>query len=186
MLAALERQEATATFFVDSSRALSHPGPLEAIVAAGHEVGFHCHRHLRHSQLSEAEVGADAAIGLGALEGLGVRPEIWRTPWGVETEVTRRVAAEYGLELCGWNRDSHDWRGDSCEEMLVGIGDEGGLAPGAVLLMHDAIGPGALRQGCAETVRLAAALLARAEAAGLRPAPVSAVRAPRALTGRAA
>jgi peptidoglycan/xylan/chitin deacetylase (PgdA/CDA1 family) len=178
LLAVLARREAIATFFVDSSRALSHPGDLEAIVAAGHEVGFHCHRHLRHSDLNESEVAADAASGLDALDSLGVRPEIWRTPWGVETHTTRRLAAEHGLELRRWNRDSHDWRGESCERMLAGIEAEGGLRDGAIVLMHDAIGPGALRDGCAETVRLAAALLDRAMAAGLAPAPVSAIPAP--------
>ena len=40
--------------------------------------------------------------------------------------------------------------------------------------MHDGLGPGARRAGCAETVRLTVALLEAARGAGLRPAPLSA------------
>ena len=46
------------------------------------------------------------------------------------------------------------------------------LAPGAVVLAHDALGPGARRAGCAETVALIEPLLARARAVGLEPVPL--------------
>jgi hypothetical protein len=175
VLERLDRHGARATFFVDAGRAAAAPATVEAILDAGHEVGFHCFAHVRHSDLSPAEVAADAEAGLAVLESLGVRPSAWRTPWGVETAATRRVAAEHGLELWGWDRDSHDWRGDSCAQMLSRIEAEGGL-PGAVVLMHDAVGPGARRPDCAETVKLADALLSEAEAAPLQPLTVSALR----------
>src|SRR5205085_114631 len=127
---------------------------IAAMVAAGHEVGFHCVRHVRHSELAEEAVRAEAAIGLAMLGPLGVRPSAWRTPWGVVTATTREVAAEHGLALWGWSFDSHDWRGDSRELMLDALAAAGGLEDGAVVLMHDGLGPGARREGCEETVRL--------------------------------
>lgn len=174
LLAELERRGTTATFFVDARRAVAHGDLIEAMVEAGHEVGFHCLDHVRHSERSEAEVAADAEAGLGLLASLGVRPSAWRTPWGIVTEATRRVASECGLQLWDWSFDSHDWRGDSCEEMLACLGLAGGLEEGAVALMHDGIGPGARRSGCEQTVRLTGALIEAAQAAGLRTAPVSA------------
>jgi peptidoglycan/xylan/chitin deacetylase (PgdA/CDA1 family) len=173
ILAELARHGATATFFVDVSRALAHPPLIEAIVAAGHEVGFHCAQHVRHSHLSDAGLAAEAAEGLEILGCLEIRPTAWRAPWGEVTETTRRVAAEHSLELWGWSFDSHDWRGDGHEEMLAALEAEGGLRDGTVALMHDGLGPGARREGCAETVQLTAALLEAAAAAGLRPAPLS-------------
>jgi len=140
---------------------------------AGHEVGFHCLDHVRHSECGGAEIAADVREGLAMLASIGVRPTAWRTPWGVVTEATYRVAAEHELEICGWSFDSHDWRGDSRERMLAALAAEDGLRDGAVVLMHDGIGPGALRAGCAETVALAEALLVAAEARGLRAAIVS-------------
>jgi len=173
ILAELRRAGAAATFFVEAPRCLANPGLIEAMVAAGHEVGFHCVRHIRHSELGPDEVRAEAAGSLEALASLGVRPTAWRAPWGVVTAATRAVAAEHGLEIWNWSFDSHDWRGDSCEEMLAALGAAGGLGEGTVALMHDGIGPGARRQSCAETVRLTGALLAAARAGGLRPVPLS-------------
>ncbi len=143
---------------------------------AGHEVAFHCVEHRRHSERSEAELAAEAEVGVEALESLGVRPTAWRAPWGIVTAATRRIAAEHGLDLWGWNVDSHDWRGDSRGEMLSALRAAGGLPEGAVVLMHDGIGPGARRSGCAQTVELAAALLDISRADGLRTATVSECR----------
>ncbi len=173
VLAELERHGARATFFVDVSRALAQPELIEAMSAAGHEVGFHCVRHLRHTELGAEGIEAEAAVGLAMLGSVGVRPRAWRAPWGVVTEATVRVAAEHELDLWNWSFDSHDWRGDVRDEMLAALEGEGGLVDGTVALMHDGLGPGARRDGCAETVRLTAALLAAANAAGLRPAPLS-------------
>jgi peptidoglycan/xylan/chitin deacetylase (PgdA/CDA1 family) len=174
VLAELERHGAPATFFVDARRALAWPEQIAAMAEAEHEVGFHCVRHIRHSELDEDGVRAEAAEGLAILDSLGVRPTTWRAPWGVVTEATRRVAAEHGLDLWNWSFDSHDWRGDASAEMLAALDAEGGLRDGSVMLMHDGIGPGARRDGCAETVRLAGALLEAAGAAGLRPQTLSA------------
>jgi peptidoglycan/xylan/chitin deacetylase (PgdA/CDA1 family) len=173
VLAELERHQAAATFFVDARQALARPELIGAMSDAGHEVGFHCVRHVRHSDLGEEGVRSEVDLGLAMLESLGVRPAAWRAPWGVVTAATRRLAAEHGLDLWNWSFDSHDWRGDDCERMLAALRVDGGLADGTVALMHDALGPGARREGCAETVRLTAALLEAAAALGLRPAPLS-------------
>jgi peptidoglycan-N-acetylglucosamine deacetylase len=173
VLAELARHAAAATFFVEAPRALAHPDLIEAMSAGGHEVGFHCVQHVRHSQLSDEGLAADTAEGLEILGWLGVRPRAWRAPWGEVTATTRRVAAEHGLELWGWSFDSHDWRGDGHEEMLSALEAQGGLGDGTVALMHDGLGPGARRERCTETVRLTAALLEAAALAGLRPAPLS-------------
>ena len=173
MLDELRRADASATFFVEAPRALANPGLVETLVEAGHEVGFHCVAHRRHSELERDEVRAEAVVGMAMLTSLGVRPRAWRAPWGVVTEVTREVAAEHGLELWNWSFDSHDWRGDRCEEMLGALAAAGGLEGGTVALMHDALGPGARRPDCAETVRLTRALLGNARAQGLRTVRLS-------------
>jgi peptidoglycan/xylan/chitin deacetylase (PgdA/CDA1 family) len=174
ILAALRRRDAQATFFVQARRALGHPDQIEAILAAGHEIGFHCVDHVRHSQRSADGVASDLEIGLDLLRDLGCEPTAWRAPWGIETDATRRLASEFGLRLWGWNIDTHDWRGDDVRRMFGAIETQGGLRDGDVILMHDALGPGARRQGCGETVALTELLLATAERAELRSATVSA------------
>jgi peptidoglycan/xylan/chitin deacetylase (PgdA/CDA1 family) len=169
--------ELPATFFVDTSRVRAHPGLVQAAAELGHEVGFHCDRHLRHTDLTPAEIARDVEDGLSTLGELGLRPRVWRTPWGVATEETRRAASRHGLKLWSWSADTHDWRGDSAEEMLAAVGpdmDQGG----SVVLMHDAMGPGAQRSDCAETGRLVAALAERGQRAGMRFVRLSDVRTP--------
>jgi len=173
ILERLRREDAIATFFVVAPRAVANPELIEAMAAGGHEVGFHCVRHVRHSEREEDELRSDTEAGLEMLASLGLRPSAWRAPWGDVTDLTRELAGEHGLELWNWSFDSHDWRGDSGEEMLESLAMAGGLEDGAVVLMHDGLGPGARRDGCAETVRLTGALLAAARAAGLRPGLLS-------------
>jgi peptidoglycan/xylan/chitin deacetylase (PgdA/CDA1 family) len=173
VLTTLRRRAARATFFVQARRAVAHGGLIEAMLDAGHEVGFHCLGHIRHSQRTAEGVGSDLTTGVEMLTRLGARPRAWRAPWGVETDATRSLAAERDLRLWGWNVDTHDWRGDDVRRMFGAIVVQGGLRDGDVILMHDALGPGALREGCPETVALTELLLATAERAALRPATVS-------------
>jgi len=173
LLATLRRAGARATFFVQARRAAAHRELLEQMVADGHEVGFHCLDHVRHSERSWDGLSADLEIGVGVLASLGVAPRAWRAPWGVETDVTRALAGLHGLRLWGWNVDTHDWRGDAARRMFAALTAQGGLREGDVILMHDGLGPGARRGGCGETVALTELLLASAEDAGLATATVS-------------
>jgi peptidoglycan-N-acetylglucosamine deacetylase len=174
VLTALSRRRARATFFVQARRAVENRDLIEAMVDCGHEVGFHCLDHVRHSQRTSQGVESDLTVGMEMLAGIGVRPSTWRAPWGIETDATRTLAAERDLRLWGWNVDTHDWRGDGVRRMFGALQAQGGLRSGDVVLMHDAIGPGARRDGCAETVALTELLLATAERAELKTATVSA------------
>lgn len=173
LLSVLREHGARATFFVITPRAVASPELIEAMRADGHEVAFHCYRHVRHAEQSEGELTSDVVTGLRQLRGLGAEPRAWRAPWGQETEVTRRLAGRHGLRLWGWNLDSHDWRGDSAAQMYGAVQAQGGLCDGDVVLMHDGLGPGARRGGCAETLDLTRLLIADAEREGLDLAPVS-------------
>lgn len=173
LLAELRRSGARVTFFVVTPNAVANRELIEAMHADGHEVAFHCYRHVRHAQQSEGQLAGDLAIGLRQMRSLGSCPRAWRVPWGRETEVTRRLAARRGLRLWGWNLDSHDWRGDSAEQMYSAVLAQGGLRDGDVVLMHDGLGPGAERRNCEETLKLTRLLIAEAECKGLALSPVS-------------
>jgi peptidoglycan-N-acetylglucosamine deacetylase len=168
VLEQLESCHARATFFVLGERVERTPAVVRAAVEASHEVQLHGHRHLRHSGLAEEEIELDTRAALAALAQVGVRPTRWRTPWGIVTPASRRVAARHRLTLVHWSIDTHDWRGDPALAMLARA--RGQLAPGAIVLMHDGLGPGALRSGCQNTLELLAPLIAAARARGLAPA----------------
>lgn len=167
VLAELRRCAARATFFVLGERARATPELLRLAIEDGHEVALHGHRHIRHTDLSEQEIEADTGEALEGLAAAGVRPTRWRTPWGICTPASVAVAERNGLELVHWTVDTHDWRGDSPWQVLSLAARD--LHHGAVVLMHDALGPGAARAGCQSTVELISPLCALARARGLSP-----------------
>jgi polysaccharide deacetylase len=152
VLDVLAAEGAQATFFVLGPRALEHREVVARIAADGHEIGLHAWDHVRHGERTRADLERDTDRALAALGELGVRPRRWRTPWGDVAAWTDAVAAARGLDVTGWTADSHDWRGDPAEAMLAALVPE--LGPGGMVLMHDGLGPGALRADCRETVRL--------------------------------
>lgn len=176
ILDALAEADASATFFVIGPRASRYPHLISRMRDEGHEVALHCVEHVRHDARTRTEIEEDTRKGLKALGDLGQTPQHWRTPWGFLTPATEETARELGLTLVGWTADTKDWRGDASEEMLARV--EARIAPGAIVVMHDGIGPGAKREGCAETVDLVRPLLALASSLGLEPVTIGGIRHP--------
>ena len=167
VLDALAEALALATFFVIAPQARRYPALLARMRAEGHDVGFHCTQHVRHDAMAPGEIEADLTSGVQALSG-SVR--FLRTPWGFVTPATKDVARKHRLTLVGWTADTEDWRDGSADEMLARV--EGNLLPGAIVLMHDGVGPGATRDGCAETVDVISPLVSMARSRSLEPCPL--------------
>jgi peptidoglycan-N-acetylglucosamine deacetylase len=172
VLSELDRCGVRATFFLIGERVLDHPLLARAILGAGHEVQLHCHRHVRHTELSEAELIEDTRQGLDALVSVEVTPRLWRAPWGVQTHASERVAQRFGLTLVRWSIDTHDWSGISPAQMLAGA--RPALARGGAVLMHDGLGPGSQRIGAQNTVGLIGPLSAAAKEFGISLQPLRA------------
>ncbi len=163
LLDVLDGAGARATFFPIASRAAAHPELIGRILAGGHQVGLHCDEHVRHSERSIAWCRQDTARALRLLRSVGVRPTLWRTPWGDTASWSAQVAEDNQLRIVGWTVDTHDWRGDTAEQMLRATRDD--LRDGAIVLAHDGIGPGARRADARETIEYVA--LAAEHAAGV-------------------
>ncbi len=156
---------AHATFFPMAERAAAQPELIARMVREGHTVGVHCVAHVRHSECDAAAIRRDTDRALTALCALGAHPVLWRTPWGDLAPFSQAIAEERGLRIVGWDVDTHDWRGDGAEAMIAAT--RPGLCPGAVILAHDGLGPGARRTDTSETVRYAEQLLSYARQSGL-------------------
>ncbi len=154
ILDALARAGARATFFPLSPRVQAYPALIARIRAEGHALGLHGWAHLKHTECERDAVAADTDRALAAFDR---PPRWWRFPYGMAAEWSRELAAARSLAVVGWTHDTHDWRGDGAAAMRAALGD---LDDHAVVLMHDALGPGVRRAGCAETVALTEALLA--------------------------
>jgi peptidoglycan/xylan/chitin deacetylase (PgdA/CDA1 family) len=93
----LAEYELPATFFVPGLTAERYPQAVEAILAAGHEVGHHSYAHFSPFDQSEQAERADFERALAALERFGVKPEGFRCPSWEPTWRTPELVAEYGL-----------------------------------------------------------------------------------------
>ena len=166
----LDHLGARATFFMVGERVLARPDLVRLVLDSGHEVQLHCHRHIRHTELTGHALERDTELGLAALRRVGASPSLWRTPWGILSEASACVAERFALQLVGWSIDTHDWRGDEPQAMLADA--RGQIADGGAVLMHDALGPGARRTGCENTIALLSPLSEQAGGHGLTIAPM--------------
>jgi peptidoglycan/xylan/chitin deacetylase (PgdA/CDA1 family) len=97
LLALLADYDLRATFFVPGLTAERYPETVEAIAAAGHEVGHHSHSHRSAVDLGSDGEREDFEQALAALERVGVRPRghraaLWEASWR-----TPALVAEHGL-----------------------------------------------------------------------------------------
>ena len=165
VLDALASAGASATFFVMPG---AHPELIARTVDEGHSIAYHCGLHVRHGERSRDEVAAEVERDLEWLDHRGVRPRAWRTPWGDLASWSAGLADELGLELWHWSDDSEDWAGHGAEAMVAKL--ERTIQPRSVVLLHDGVGPGALREDCRATAELVAPLVQAAQSRGLEPA----------------
>jgi peptidoglycan/xylan/chitin deacetylase (PgdA/CDA1 family) len=172
LLDMLHRHAAHATFFPIAPRAVQAPALVARMLAEGHVVGLHCDEHRRHTECDRAWLEQDTDRALHRLDGLGVTPRLWRTPWGDTAAWTDDVARRRNLRIVGWTVDSHDWRGDRAAAMFAATA--AGLRDGAVVLAHDGIGPGARRDHMGETLAYVELIVAHARAQGLELSPLRA------------
>ena len=80
LLELLERHDLKQTFFVPGRVAERHPGRVQEILAAGHEVGHHGYTHTSPAKLTRAEEEAELLRALEVLRGLGADPVGYRSP----------------------------------------------------------------------------------------------------------
>lgn len=97
ILELLERHRIRATFFIPARVAERHPGRVEQIVAAGHEIAHHGYTHTSPTQLSRDEEEGELVKGLEILRSFGANVEGYRSPsWDFSTH-TEELLQAYGF-----------------------------------------------------------------------------------------
>ena len=97
LLALLAEYRLKATFFIPGLTADRYPETVEAVLAAGHEVGHHSHTHRTPASLTADEERADFERALAALDAAGAKPlghrsAMWDASW-----FTPKLVAEHGM-----------------------------------------------------------------------------------------
>jgi peptidoglycan-N-acetylglucosamine deacetylase len=129
---------ARATFFLVGEQVERRPALVGEILAAGHDVGLHCHRHRNLLRLAPWQVRADVDRAQAIIESASARAvELYRPPYGVLNASALRLASTRGWRTLLWSAWARDWEARATPESICArlTAD---LAPGAVLLLHDA------------------------------------------------
>jgi peptidoglycan/xylan/chitin deacetylase (PgdA/CDA1 family) len=138
VLEVLARVGARATFFVVGEQVARRPALAAEIVAAGHAIALHGHRHRLQLRLSAHEVEEDLARGAAAVaEATGVRPALHRPPYGIYSPAGLQAARAAGLTPLLWSRWGKDWRRLTTPRRIAKRATRN-LSAGDVILLHDA------------------------------------------------
>jgi peptidoglycan/xylan/chitin deacetylase (PgdA/CDA1 family) len=141
-LALLRTFEAKATFFMIGSRIPACRDIVAQIAREGHELGNHTFNHPRLEALSPAQLEEELRSTSDAIEeAAGVRPRLFRPPYGLEGLGAAPVAARLGMTTVRWNVNPKDWLGGDAETIAGHVIDN--VVPGAVVLLHDGSANGA-------------------------------------------
>lgn len=164
----LDARGARATFFAIGSAAVRHPTLCREIVRRGHSVQNHSDRHSHaFSLLGPRALAREIGAAQGRLADIvGEAPRFFRAPAGLRNPFLPLVLDRLGLELVSWTRRGYDTKRREADRVLARLCDD--LRAGDILLLHDGH---AARTEAGQPVVLAVlpALLARLDAAGLRP-----------------
>lgn len=132
---ALHAARARATFFEIGSNAQKNPELVRATLRAGMWIGNHTLSHPHLSQVDQSTAFAEIASTQFVLQEItGRRPELFRPPFGENTEEGRRDVADSKLLEVLWNVDSRDWDGKSAADVRAAAS---ALKAGEIILMHD-------------------------------------------------
>jgi peptidoglycan-N-acetylglucosamine deacetylase len=168
-LEVLARAQVRATFFLVGEQVLRNPALAAEIVAAGHGVGLHCHRHRNLLRLTPRQAREDILRALGVIEETtGRSPTLYRPPYGTFSATALALARRRGWRTLLWSHWGRDWEAHATAESIAAL-VTGGAGEGAVLLLHDAddySAPGSWRRTVAALPRVLDTLGER----GLQPA----------------
>ena len=138
VLDVLGRYGIKATFFLTGRQVEKHPEIAKRIVEEGHMVGNHTYSHSPMFALwNRRRVMQDVYCARQIIEdAVGLRPRLFRPPFGVTNPIIGRVIRDAGMQGIGWSIRSYDTveqmdRDSICRR----VGRK--LCNGGVILLHD-------------------------------------------------
>jgi peptidoglycan/xylan/chitin deacetylase (PgdA/CDA1 family) len=138
ILEILREAEARATFFLVGEQVERRPALAAEIVAAGHRVELHCHRHRNLLRLSRGQFLEDAERARAAIEDAsGQAVEDHRPPFGIYSGVALRACGRRGWRPVLWSKWGRDWAGRATARSIAQRATES-IRDGDIVLLHDA------------------------------------------------
>ena len=138
VLEALREAGALATFFLAGEQVVRRPSLAAEIVAAGHRVELHCHRHRNQLRLSPRQLIEDAERARAAIEeASGQAVSDYRPPYGIFSAVGLRAVRGRGWRPVLWSQWGRDWTRHATPASIARK-TTATVRAGDILLLHDA------------------------------------------------
>jgi peptidoglycan/xylan/chitin deacetylase (PgdA/CDA1 family) len=138
VLETLREHDAKATFFLAGEQVEQRPALAAEIVAAGHRVELHCHRHRNQLWLTPRMLLDDAERGRAAIEeATGQAIADYRPPYGIFSASGLRAIRGRSWRPVLWSKWGRDWDRGATSESITHRATAG-VRAGDVLLLHDA------------------------------------------------
>ncbi len=125
------------TFFVVGQWVDKYPESVKALADAGHEVMNHSNDHAHFNSLSADQIAANINACADKIESVtGVRPTLFRPPYGEYDDHVIAAVRALGVEPIQWDVDSLDWKDLSASEIYKRVTEK--VRPGSIVLFHNA------------------------------------------------
>ena len=133
----LGKYDVKVTFFVVGAWVDKYPESVKALSDAGHEVMNHSNDHAHFNTLSADEIAANINACSDKIQAVtGVRPTLFRPPYGEYNDRVVAAVRGLGMEPIQWDVDSLDWKELSAGEIYDRVTSK--VRPGSIILFHNA------------------------------------------------
>lgn len=136
LLSVMEKENVKCTFFAVEFWVNKHPDYVKKIFNAGHEIGTHSATHPYMSKLSSDAIERELNTSCKAIENItGVRPTLFRAPYGDYNDRLIDVATNKNLYVIQWDVDSLDWKDLSAKQITERVLKR--VKNGSIVLFHN-------------------------------------------------
>lgn len=172
----LAEHKISATFFLCGKNVERHPEIARRIVRDGHTIGNHTYSHPFLFGRRRRFIAGEIDRAQEAIERItGVRPTLFRPPYGARWFGLMPVLRQKGLKMVMWSAMGFDWK---YKTQAIIRATTRRLHPGAVILLHDGHEqppPGGIDQS--STVEALPAIIEAATRSGLSFVPIEKIMA---------
>ena len=132
----LAQHQAKATFFLVGFWVDAYPQQVQAIDAAGMEIGNHSTTHPHMSELTQEQVLQEVALTNEKITALtGQVPVVFRPPYGDYDNGVIQTVRALGMEPVQWDVDSLDWKNQGAQAIIRQVTEN--VRPGSIILFHN-------------------------------------------------
>jgi peptidoglycan/xylan/chitin deacetylase (PgdA/CDA1 family) len=125
-----------ATFCMVGRYVRAYPDIARRVVADGHTLCNHTDSHARLDTLGAAAIEAEIQNAASSIQAAtGVRPSLFRFPYGRTSPTASGIVGRLGLRVLGWTVDPSDYTRPGADTITTRVAQA--VKPGSIVLLHD-------------------------------------------------